>query len=186
MPPQSSKVVIPSRPQPRSRGESLPCSCRSPERSRKEVEGTSEESAFGPPLHDELTFLRKRFVSGHGFSRAATVFQSCHSQPSAATLAARACPERSEGTREESAFGPPVHYEPIFLHREIRIRARLQPCRQVTKSKVPCRYGATTEKPDTLVAVAPHGCVNQPWKQNTARLKPCPDTNPLAFPRLTL
>src|SRR5436309_3273056 len=100
--------------------------------------------------------------------------------------AARACPERSEGTREESAFGPPVHYEPIFLHREIRIRARLQPCRQVTKSKVPRRYGATTEKPDTLVAVAPHGCVNQSWKQNTARLKPCPDTNPLAFPRLTL
>ena len=174
MPPQSSKVVIPSRPQPRSRGESLPCSCRSPERSRKEVEGTSEESAFGPPLHDELTFLRKRFVSGHGFSRAATVFQSCHSQPSAATLAARACPERSEGTREESAFGPPVTYEPIFLHREIRIRARLQPCRQVTKSKVPRRYGATTEKPDTLVAVAPHGCVNQSWKQNTARLKPMP------------
>src|SRR5438309_11375506 len=106
-----------------------PVLAESRQRRRKEVEGTSEESAFGPPLHDELTFLRKRFVSGHGFSRAATVFQSCHSQPSAATLAARACPERSEGTREESAFGPPVHYEPIFLHREIRIRARLQPCR---------------------------------------------------------
>src|SRR5205809_4587742 len=108
-----------------------------------------------------------------------------HSPPmlSCRAVRSRACAGR---TSEESAFGPPVHYEPIFLHREIRIRARLQPCRQVTKSKVPRRYGATTEKPDTLVAVAPHGCVNQSWKQNTARLKPCPDTNPLAFPRLTL
>src|SRR5438132_14346361 len=44
------------------------CAARAcPERS----EGTREESAFGPPVHDELTFLRKRFVSGHGFSRAA-------------------------------------------------------------------------------------------------------------------
>src|SRR5437764_17580 len=141
---------------------------------RNTGEGSREKASFGAPVRDELTFSRKRLVSGHGFSRAATVFQSCHSQPSAATLAARACPERSEGTREESAFGPPVHYEPIFLHREIRIRARLQPCRQVTKSKVPRRYGATTEKPDTLVAVAPRGRVNQSWTLNTARLKPMP------------
>src|SRR2546425_7527349 len=49
-------------------------------------------------------------------------------------------------------------------------RARLHPCRQVTKNKVPRRYGATTKKPDTLVAVAPDGRVGQ-----HRRLKACPE-----------
>src|SRR5213079_2010911 len=129
----------------------------------------------------------ERFVSRHGFSRAAKVLQSCHSEPSATALARRELAlSEAKGHARKLLLVRRFNYEPIFLHREIRIRARLQPCRQVTKSKVPRRYGATTEKPDTLVAVAPHGCVNQSWKQNTARLKPCPDTNPLAFPRLTL
>jgi hypothetical protein len=35
-----------------------------------EVEGTCEESTVAPPVHDELIFLRKRFVSGHAFRRA--------------------------------------------------------------------------------------------------------------------
>src|SRR5207244_1411987 len=130
VPPQSSKVVIPSRPQPRSRGESLPCSSRSPERSRKEVEGTSEESAFGPPVHDELTFSRKRFVSGHGFSRATKVLQSCHSEPSATALARRELAlSEAKGHARNLLLVRRSTYEPIFLHREIRIRARLQPCR---------------------------------------------------------
>src|SRR5438552_15722091 len=88
-----------------------------------------------------------------------------HSPPklSFRAVRSRACAGR---TSEESAFGRPVHYEPIFLHREIRIRARLQPCRQVTKSKVLRRYGATTKKLNAFMAVAPDRRVGQYWTRN--------------------
>ncbi len=104
-----------------------------------------------------------RAWEGHGFTRAATVLQSCHSEPSVAALyAARTSEESafwSAGSRSkvlQSCHSEPsatalarrelalseakgharnlllvrrFTYEPIFLHREIRIRARLQPCR---------------------------------------------------------
>jgi len=42
------------------------------------------------------------------------------------------------------------------------------------KNEVPRRYGATTRKPDSLVAVASHGRVGGRLTQITARLKPMP------------
>ena len=73
----------------------------------------------------------RRTWERHAFSRAATVLQSCHSEPSVAALyTARACPERSRRDERGICFWSAGSLWPIFLHREIRIRARLQPCRQ--------------------------------------------------------
>src|SRR2546421_11567992 len=76
-----------------------------------------------------------------------------HSPPklSFRAVRSRACAGR---TSEESAFGPPVHYEPIFLHREIRIRARLQPCRHISPNKVFRPVGTTTGAAEALPARA--------------------------------
>jgi len=92
--------------------------------------GRARNLLFGPPVHDELTFSRKRFVSGHGFSRATKVLQSCHSEPSATALARRELAlSEAKGHARNLLLVRRFTYEPIFLHREIRIRARLQPCR---------------------------------------------------------
>src|SRR5438105_15292170 len=72
----------------------------------------------------------ERFASGHAFSRAATVLQSCHSEPSATALARRELAlSEAKGHARNLLLVRRFTYEPIFLHREIRIRARLQPCR---------------------------------------------------------
>src|SRR5439155_22883263 len=72
----------------------------------------------------------ERFVSGHGFSRAATVLQSCHSEPSATALARRELAlSEAKGHARNLLLVRRFTYEPIFLHREIRLRARLQLCR---------------------------------------------------------
>src|SRR5207248_10918981 len=72
----------------------------------------------------------ERFVSRHGFSRAAKVLQSCHSEPSATALARRELAlSEAKGHARNLLLVRRFTYEPIFLHREIRIRARLQPCR---------------------------------------------------------
>src|SRR5437016_8382441 len=87
-------------------------------RSRACAGRTSEESAFGPPVHYEPIFLHREI-------RIRARLQPCrHSSPKLSfravrnrACAARACPERGEGTREESAFGPPVHDELTFLRK---------------------------------------------------------------------
>src|SRR3989441_7048008 len=60
----------------------------------------------------------ERFVSGHGFSRAATVLQSCHSEPSATALARRELAlSEAKGHARNLLLVRRFTYEPIFLHR---------------------------------------------------------------------
>src|SRR5438094_9069337 len=72
----------------------------------------------------------ERFVSRHGFSRAAKVLQSCHSEPSATALARRELAlSEAKGHARNLLLVRRFTYDRIFLHTEIRISALLQPCR---------------------------------------------------------
>src|SRR5438876_3225640 len=60
----------------------------------------------------------ERFVSGHGFSRATKVLQSCHSEPSATALARRELAlSEAKGHARNLLLVRRFTYEPIFLHR---------------------------------------------------------------------
>src|SRR2546425_12753937 len=60
----------------------------------------------------------ERFVSRHGFSRAAKVLQSCHSEPSATALARRELAlSEAKGHARNLLLVRRFTYEPIFLHR---------------------------------------------------------------------
>ncbi len=59
-----------------------------------------------------------RAWEGHGFTRAATVLQSCHSEPSATALARRELAlSEAKGHARNLLLVRRFTYEPIFLHR---------------------------------------------------------------------
>jgi len=60
----------------------------------------------------------RRTWEGHGFSRAAKVLQSCHSEPSATALALRELAlSEAKGHARNLLLVRRFTYEPIFLHR---------------------------------------------------------------------
>src|SRR5207248_8690570 len=82
----------------------------------------------------------ERFVSRHGFSRAAKVLQSCHSEPSATALARRELAlSEAKGHARNLLLVRRFTYEPIFLHR--RFVSGHGFSRAVRDAKIRCRAG---------------------------------------------